>query len=91
MRSVNLQHDFVGLDADQNLALGDGVTGLFLPIEQSRLGDRFGEFGGFDDNHREDFLFGGDTRNKASITSACSRACRLGLPAAGEAADGRKA
>src|SRR5690606_34920132 len=44
-RRRNLEDDLVGLDLDEDLVGFDGLAGLFLPVEEGGLGDRFRELG----------------------------------------------
>ena len=47
-----LQHHLVGFNVDKIFVAGDSITHIFVPADQSRLGDGFGQLRNFDfDDH----------------------------------------
>jgi len=49
-RRGHFHHDLVGLDLDQDLVLGHGLTGLLFPGQQRGFGHGLGQLGNFDFN-----------------------------------------
>ncbi|SAK96215.1 hypothetical protein AWB82_07008 [Caballeronia glebae] len=52
-RSRHFEHDFVGLDFDEDFVLGDSFTRLLLPLQHGRFRDRLGKLRNLDfyDSH----------------------------------------